>query len=104
MNTKRECGLFRLHSLLLCSLFILQGVLDLIPEALALDLVFVGRGLLELTQQLFLLVGEVLRDFDIDADILIAAAAAVDVRMRNIVPVWVPSGTLYSTRPSMVGT
>ena len=67
---------------MLCSLFILQGVLDLIPEALALDLVFVGRGLLELTQQLFLLVGEVLRDFDIDADILIAAAAAGRMRLR----------------------
>ena len=60
-------------------LLILECVLYLIPKALALDLILVGRRFLELTQQLFLLVGQVLRHLDVYADILVAATAAVDV-------------------------
>lgn len=60
-------------------LLILECVLYLIPKALALDLILVGRRFLELTQQLFLLVGQVLRHLDVYADVLVAATAAVDI-------------------------
>ena len=60
-------------------LFALECVLDLIPETLALGLVFIGGGSFKVAQQMLLMVGQMGGNLDVDTHILIAASASVDV-------------------------
>lgn len=53
--------------------------LNSVKEILALVVVCVRKGAFKLFKQVFLLLGKVLRNFDIDVNILVAAVGAVDL-------------------------
>ena len=91
------------------SVSVVEHVLQLFEEALALFVVFFFQGALELLQGLPLGLVQLLGDLHLALDVHITAAAAIQVldalaAQAEVVPLWVPSGTVYSTLPSMEGT
>lgn len=90
-------------------MFLSKHILQLLEEALALFVVLLFQGALKLLQGIPLGLVQLLGDLHFALDIHIAPAPAVQIldalaAQAEGGALWVPSGTVYSTLPSMEGT